>query len=430
MGKQMWKRLTAALLLSALLLTACSSQVVQRVDLNSHADDVAVYVKANGLWCVDAGGNPLPILLDTEGKFARPVISTDGRSVAYLKDTSLCIAPLTDDRPVTVKVADNVVSYVWQSADALIYSAQEGGLYRYNVSNAVSTSLCDAERVYDGMVCGAEGNIYTNVSLPAQAETGKPLQPLGIMMYHVDSGQQIMLIEAEKSGEGVYSMGSDPVIAGLPAEGQYLYVWYKPQSGSLSADGVTLRAYDLMKKKLLPAVEGADVFGLTYADSLAFRPRHSESVAIVGGAGRDMNRNKQLQVFDAEANQLQTLTQEDMVVMTPAYARNGKDIYYAASASAESLEEWASLPHGIYKMDAASRQGETVTTGAAGFDFYPQELSDREKLLFIRRNADRVFSLMLTENGRESTIDTGLQFGDSYYGHYDVANVIDLFVRE
>lgn len=385
--------------------------------------DIAVYVKADGLWQAGLGSNTPPVQIDREGRFRMPIISPDGKRVAYYRDDSLCAAPLHEPDALIRKVADAAVCFAWLDDERLAYSGKEGGLYVFDAAQNETQTLEEPGRIWDNVAVGSHGRLYASLHTAVPADGAAPMTCLGVGMMDTGTGETAILAAAQPAAEG--TQGITPHVASISPDGAWLYIWNKPASGNESADGAPLAVYDTDKGTLY----SSGTVAMSHADNLSPKPSDGGVVALVSGAGRDMARDKQLVLLDVHTQSQQTVTPKDDLAMTPAFSAGGQRLLYAGSAEGNKLLASRSPDYDIYEMDMRTGKVQQLTQHADCSDFAPRELSDRSSVVFVRRKADGVYALVRLDGIKEKEIDTGLMFGEAYYNHVDTSQTLDVYVR-
>lgn len=408
---------------------------------NNKTTEFAVFAANDGLYMSELKENN-PVLLDKSDKIKLPIISKDGLFVAYTKEDNLCVCNIKTHE--VIEVAKNVESYNWNSSGKLIYSVKNAGISAYNTNSKNSVNLINNEYNYYNINCDSKNKIYANKSLEYTKDNKQYTKLIGIVSYDLDSKEEKVLLES-KEGDGkeigeqatyselLESIGSRPNVSKISSDDRYLYIWNKPNAGSMSADMTGFAVYDILNNKF---VENNNMIALAYKDNISQNPVDSNIVAVNNGEYRDMYSNKTLGIFNVQTNTFTSLIPEDQVSMMPDYSSDGKNIVYSGTESlkdgiSQSMKDWESQQHYIYQVNVETKKVTQITNNNS-FDFMPKYLLNNE-ILFVRKDGDS-YSLLKTKDGVETKLADSLSFNSTaytkswYYGHYATEQVIDVFV--
>lgn len=398
-------------------------------------EEFAVFVSGDGLYMSDLKSDN-PILIEKAHNISQPIISKDGRYVAYVKGHLLSVCDI-NTKEVT-EVSNNVVSYNWNSSDSLFYSVNNSGMTVYDAIQKKSTNIISNDYTYDNIVCNSKNKIYANKKKEYGKDGDKSVKNAGIISYDLDNKEENILLKSTEGnnkeiGEEVKisdlleSIGSVPIALKVTNDDKYLYIWNKAKSGSISADMTQFAVYDLINNKL---IQNDNMVTLTYKDNLSENPADTNFVAVNNGENRDMWQNKTLGIYNIKDNAFQSLIPKDQVSMMPDYSSSGENIVYSGSKAInneteESIKTWENESHSIYEVDVNTKQIKQITNSNS-FDFMPKYLSD-DQVLFVRKTGNSC-TLLKTKDGVETKLADGLKFEPYYYyGHYDTEKVIDVF---
>jgi hypothetical protein len=393
-----------------------------------------------------------PVKLDDGVQIKEPEISKDGSYVAYTKDDNLFVCNISTKEKQ--EVAKAILGYDFGSKGELIYSTNNTGMSKYNADTKKSTNIISNEYKYYNIYCDSKNKVYANKKQEHTEGKDSYSKSLGIISFDLDSNSEKLLLESKEAGneeienthtnsEMLAAIGSTPTIYGLSNDDKYIYIWNKPNSGSLSSDITEFVIYDIENNKLIEGgnndnAQDKNVYGLAYKNNVSQNPLNSKLIAVNAGQYRDMFNNKALGVFNIDANKFVNLLPENQVSMTPAYSKDGKSILYSSSNKLEYkkdgenlLKTWKNAPHNIYEINLENQKVTQLTNGKY-FDFMPVDLENNE-VLFVRADVDS-FSLMKIKDGVETKLGDSLSFqkaytNTSYYGHYKTEMVIDVFVK-
>lgn len=407
---------------------------------NTKSTEFTVFVSNDGLYTSEVKENN-QTLLDKNNKINLPIISKDGLYVAYTKEDNLYICSIETNE--ITEVEKNIESYNWNNSGELIYSVEDGGLSIYNTRAKSSTKLINNEYNYYNINCDSKNKIYANKDLKYTEGNNQYIKSIGIISYDLDSKEEKILLEGKKGtdkeigeqstySELLESIGSRPTVLKISSDDRYMYIWNKPNSGSMSADMTEFAVYDILNNKL---IENNNMIALAYKDNISQNPIDSKLIAVNNGEGREMYYNKTLGIYNAQSNTFTSLIPESQVSMMPDYSKDGKNIVYSGTNSLDGKElntvkEWFEQPHYIYEVNADTKKITQITNSKA-CDFMPKYLLDNE-ILFVREEGNS-YSLWKTKDGVETKIADSLNFNSEsytnswYYGHYETENVIDVY---
>lgn len=400
--------------------------------------EFAVFVSKDGLYMSELKGSN-PILVDKSDNINLPIISRNGKYIAYTKEDNLYVCNIKTKE--IIEVSKNVESYNWNSSEKLIYSVKNSGILKYDINLKNSTSIINNKYNYYNINCDSKNKIYANKQLEYTEGNDQYIKSIGIIVYDLDTKEEKVILESKKGNDKdigeeakmsdlLESIGSTPNISKISNDDRYLYIWNKPNAASMSADMTEFTVYDILNNKF---IENDNMIALAYKDNISQNPVNSNYVAVNNGEYREMYYNKTLGVFDVKNNTFTSLIPKDQVSMTPDYSSDGKNIMYSGSNTlkddeTESLKNWESQPHYIYAVNVDTKKVSQITNSKS-FDFMPKYLSNNE-VLFVRKDGDS-FSLWKTKDGLETKLADSLNFSSTeYYGYYAPENVIDVFRGE
>ena len=400
--------------------------------------EFAAFVSKDGLYMSELKGSN-PILVDKSDNINLPIISRNGKYIAYTKEDNLYVCNIKTKE--IIEVSKNVESYNWNSSEKLIYSVKNSGILKYDINLKNSTSIINNKYNYYNINCDSKNKIYANKQLEYTEGNDQYIKSIGIIVYDLDTKEEKVILESKKGNDKdigeeakmsdlLESIGSTPNISKISNDDRYLYIWNKPNAASMSADMTEFTVYDILNNKF---IENDNMIALAYKDNISQNPVNSNYVAVNNGEYREMYYNKTLGVFDVKNNTFTSLIPKDQVSMTPDYSSDGKNIMYSGSNTlkddeTESLKNWESQPHYIYAVNVYTKKVSQITNSKS-FDFMPKYLSNNE-VLFVRKDGD-LFSLWKTKDGLETKLADSLNFSSTeYYGYYAPENVIDVFRGE
>lgn len=436
-------------------ITANSSNKLEEGSVMTKVNDFAVFVADDGLYMSELKENN-PVKLDEGVQIKKPEISKDGFYVAYTKDDNLFLCNISTKEKQ--EIAKGIEAYNFDSKGEVIYSTKNTGMSMYSTTTKKSIDIISNEYKYYNIYCDSKNKVYANKKLEYKEGNDSYSKSLGIISFDLDSNTEKLILESKEAGNDeigedytnsqmLASIGTIPTIYGLSNDDKYIYIWNKPNSGSMSSDITEFIVYDVQNNKLIEgetnennadSSKDNNIYGLAYKDNISQNPLDSKLIAVNAGQYRDMFNNKALGVFNIDTNKFVNLLPENQVSMTPSYSKDGKSILYSSSNKLEYkndkenlLKTWQSTPHNIYEINLENQKVTQLTNGKY-FDFMPVDLENNE-VLFVRADGDS-FSLMKTKDGVETKLGDSLSFQKAYtntwyYGHYKTEMVIDVFAK-
>lgn len=381
------------------------------------AQSEVVVVKDKQILMINFENNE-PIVLNEGIEFSKPLISNNKEMVAYQdKDSNLYVSSLIN-RDMSLIKLEGVKDYIWHE-NHLIFSKNEGNVYELAPDkNQVSLFLERAGYVYDELAMNNQGVLFAK----KYAKVPKYNWPIGIVEYDTKSLDESILIGYEPVTKT--SIGFNPSIAKLSSDGNLIYIWCKPNSGSITADGVNLGMYDRSSDTF---VKFEQITMLVYPDSLAVSPISNDTVALIQGEGRFMNDNKHLELFNVKTQELISITSNGIVAMSPVFSHDGTKLYY--SAGIEMPKESKPFEIGrnqLYIYDLITKKTTQLTEGKKTFDFYPQEIENNEVVFLRFVGKDKLNLVRRLADGKEVTLLENLSNNFQYYGHLEGNQILDV----
>ncbi|MGL4336491.1 MAG: hypothetical protein ACRCST_06325 [Turicibacter sp.] len=385
----------------------------------------AVAVKEDGIYYVNLDSISAIKKLNS-GVFQKPIIAPNLPFVAYLDASqNLYVSSWKIGTNIT-KIDQNIVSYAWNNDGNLMYAKENGGLYKYNTYDEEANLLIEAGQ-YQNLVLNKDGMLYAQKYIKKHPQDTEFDVPVGIVALELATFNEKIVVPYEKIPETGESLGLYPVIEKLADDGSKLYIWCKPNSSSMAADGVNLGYYDMQNNEF---VRLQDITMLTYPDQITMSKTSSEEVVIINGGGRIMNENKKLEHLNVK-NQVLTLLSENLVVMTPTYSQDGNHILFSGGEELKNVYKPFTMGQNhIFEVNLKSKEMKQLTFGEHVFDFAPHDLGDGE-FVFVRRDASKQLSLMKKDrNGIEHVVVSNLIYNqlNEYYGHYAIYNELAIRV--
>lgn len=393
--------------------------------------NVAVVVKKNSIWAIDIEDSTKQVELDKEGEFISPIISLGDGWVAYTKNKDNLYIANIDFKNVKepMKVSEKIASYTWDNKGNLIFSRTSGGIYTFNINDMKqNTESYPTEEFYMNMVFNGGNKLFAEKYTKVMSEDFIYNKPLGIVQYDFSTGNEktvVAYIPQKYPGD---VSGLDPRIAGMSHDGTELFVWCRPNSASISADGVPLGYYDIEREKFTQ-ITNTEIIALAYKDNISPSPKSNVLIALINGNMREMNKNKTLGLLDIRTEKFIPLTEKGKVAMTPCYSKDSKRILYSGGKEDELGSGWFKPGHNqIYEITIKNKEIKKLTNSQDGFDFYPKYIDD-DKFVFVRwKNNNQLELVKSTYSGNESVITKDILYSDDYwyYGHYNIEKVLDI----
>lgn len=326
-----------------------------------------------------------------------------------------------------------LLSYVWLDKNHLLYSMESGGINIYDSETKKSDPYVKNEFSYDNLTVGENQKIYTEKYRYYIKDANKYVQDYGVVLFPPDTKKEQLVIPSQPSDDRQNSLGIYPVIAGVSKDSRFLYSFEHPHSSSLAADGLGLGFYDTKSNQYIKSLK-QKVITLGYSDNFSANPVNTEYIALINGAGREMNYGKTLGILNVLTGTFESLLPQDQTAMTPYYSADGKNILYASSQEIKNIQgigEWIKVKHPIYKINVKTKQITQLTNSPNGFDFAPVFINTKD-IVFLRADSVGNVSMWELENGKEIEIIDGLVFyrdqykTQNYYGHFNNSYYINI----
>jgi len=398
-------------------------------DKENKRTEIAVVIREDGIWAVNIN-NPVEKVMLNKGKnYREPIISEEGY-VAYRDiNNKLYITKLDFKKNIdNTSVDDSVTAYKWDKDGKLIYSKSTGGSYIFQIKDQTKEVLTQGEEFYTQILLGKDNSLFATKNIMKKVDSHSYTSPLGIVKLDLVSKKEKLVVPYIPINSQNDDLGLDPKMAAISVNGTNLFVWCRPNSASMTADGVAIGIYNDQSNKC-KEVLNEDIVVLTYQDMMSVSPIDDNLVAIINGRYRFMGINKTLGIFNAEDESFKKITKEGEVAMTPSYSSDGKRIIYSASISNEDLQQWEkSENQHIYEVNLENNEISKLTSSASGWDFYPQYINNDSEFIFIRKDKENKRSLIKGDKDRkEQVIIEGILNEEDYwyYGHYDIEKVFD-----
>ena len=444
--KQIMSLFAAILILISGFTVACSILP----DYSSEGNDsFVVFIKEDGLYySYLSGGNETKI---HEGnRFEYPLISSGGNYIAYTKEDSLYIYSVKDKS--YEKIDDGIEhyyrSYDWIDDTSIIYGlGEKSGFTVLNVLSKERTEHLD-EYYYTGLMSSKNDMVYGRKErrwTTAEGNFGSNDGIVEINLNNYDGNKKQfstnIIVEGRKTTDE--TIGYNPVVWDISADGRYIYIMEKPASGSLSSDVIGIGIYDVKEKT---HTKFTDIDTLSYKNHLAINTNNN-TIGLIEGAGRDMIENKNVVLVNINKDKsydIISITDENFVAMTPSFTLDGKKLLYSATEAIypstitdynQIYNNWEKQPYSIYEYDLKSSQVRKITEGN-DFDFMPIGISNDE-ILFIRYKGNDYYSFIKLVDGKENIVADNIMFSGGkdnhpfgFYGHIHTEMGMDIFISK
>lgn len=445
-GKKQRKFITCLSLATAMAVITAGGFVTNAFGQKGsvkNSNDFAVMVKGSSLCAVSLSKTSSEVVIDKNGNFKKPSISTDGRYVAYTKNTGLYIAntELKQGTKKTIKISDKVVSYAWGNSNDLVYSTENGGLNGYNLKTKKTSNYINDKDHYEDIISDKNGVVYAEQYKYGTNADGQTIEPKGIISYSISPGTEKTIIQPKAISNDGNDMGLAPKVAGVSKDRNYVYIWCKTRAGSLNADGVPFGIYDVKQGKLT-SYGNQNIIALAYNDNLAVNPSNSKMPVVNIGGLRDMSSNKTIGLLNSKTGTFNSILPKGMIAMdsaygtsvkgmstmTPAFSPDGKKIIFSSSKSNADTQQWIKQAHNLYIMDMSTKKVLKVTKGNT-FDFAPKYISNGKQIVFARKTSENQISLWKIKSNKQECVAKNIKIDENsaFYGHYDLENSLDIY---
>lgn len=395
--------------------------------------NAAVVVKKDEIWAVNINDTKEKALLKEGENYKFPLISMKGYVAFKNENNDLFVVKINfKNNEESFKVSDKVASYAWDNEGNLLFSKYTGGLYLFDVNNKSVNDIKAEKEYYLQLALGKDNTIYGLKNEGMTDENSYPM-PLGIVELDLNTKKENMIVPYKPASLENDGLGLNPAIAAISKDGTKLIIWLRPNSASITADGVPIGIYDSVTKEF-KEIKNENIIVLTYNDMIDVSPKDNNIIALINGSSRFMNINKVLGILNIEKDNFIKITKDNESAMTPSFSEDGNKIIYSSSPSMEDMQEWeASNNQNIYEVNLENNEIIKLTNSKDGFDFWPKYLSDKE-FTFIRKDRNNKFSLMKgNKEGKEEIIideiispkDAALEADFWYYGHYNMNKIFD-----
>ncbi|ATW27511.1 copper amine oxidase N-terminal domain-containing protein [Candidatus Formimonas warabiya] len=405
--------------------------------IETAAFDARVAFTSDGhLWLVDGRqAESIPIRLTGAGLVEIVGWSSNGEWLAYLQSDSsdeyaskqyLWVvkadgtdAIQLDERPVYITPSwsptENLLAYTTQ--DPQEGYIPDGNLKISSLKTGVAATTAlwpQNSEIIESLAWAPDGKSLA-ISLPRNEK-----QPLRIDQVTLkgDHTNLLTLGEAGKMENGSYTR----VATGLKwsPNGRYLAYYLKPNSASISADGVAIQVLNIAQKKSIDLGGG-----LAYVQWFDWAPDSSQLGYIVGG-GREATIQKRLHIVDVETGQITDCGQTGQVDTQPRWLSTpANGILFCRGTETlgwEGQEQAGVLVPGqrIWHRTADGKELAVTSGPVDTADYAPCLSPDGQGLLFLRLTDYNCGSLYYQPmaGGPPKELIRGVSGEPGYYGNY------------
>lgn len=390
------------------LCAGCAKDNNTGGEVSALAKSKIAYIGDSGLYATDMEGKNASQLIAGNNLY-QPVFSGDGTALAYLNGKDLYAYDFSEGKAVFLLTSAG--SYCTGAASSFYASSPEEGLLLLEDMGTKKTVLLTP------LGAGSDQSPASQSSFPAfdmrkgsyleyrnltpspdfahlafniYITDGNTAYSGGIWLMDTATGEFTQVLAGEKSTES--AIGTDPEPGKFSPDGKTLFVWERPASASLSADGVSYGLYDLDSKvfrSLSDRSIGGEQLALAYNENVSFSD--VGSFALLEGGNRDMDRGKYLQLITYTPSSLKAegIPLGQLIPAMPNLSSDAQNLYFAAFVGQDPLS--SAMPDYEYPLQRqlyAYAGGEI--TALTDDELYrveaPHLLNDNAHLLFGRIN--------------------------------------------
>lgn len=206
----------------------------------------------------------------------------------------------------------------------------------------------------------------------------------GMYILNSETGEATMVVEPIRATENW--LGNDPEPGSWSPDGKTLWVWDKPQSGSLTADGVNGFFYHADTGE---RTEYKSML-LAYNENISYS--REGTAAMLAGAGREMFSDKSVDLVTdysgsvAKSQEVEAIAEKGLVPAMPQLSADGSTLYFAG-ADRKTIGAYP-LKRQLYslKLDP-SQELRQITFDPEYRNENPILLKNQKDLIFGRANA-------------------------------------------
>lgn len=204
-------------------------------------------------------------------------------------------------------------------------------------------------------------------------------------------------------------------------DGHYLAYHLRMNSGSLTADVVTIGVLNTVNGQLISLNDG-----LKYREWMAFSP-DGEKLAYIAGVGREVPLNKKLEIVDLASGKITDLSLEGHADTHPIWWDEAEKLLFCRGPEVKTLNQSEILPgvlvprQSIYKLGKDGNVINLTVGSEKTADYYPSPSPAVKEMLFLRLNRFNQGSLYLqSDDAPEQAVEIlrGLRGNPGYYWNY------------
>ena len=401
------------------------------------AFDARVAFTSDGhLWLVDGRqADSAPIRITAAGPVEIVGWSSNGEWLAYLQsDISDEYASKQyiwvvkadgtgaiqlDERPVYITPSwsptENLLAYTTQTPQEGYIPDGNLKISSFKTGVVATTTLWPQNsEIIESLAWAPDGQSLA-ISLPRNEKQPLRIDRITLKGDHINL---LTLDEAGKMENEIYTRAA----TGLKwsPDGYCLAYYLKPNSGSLSADGVAIQVLNMPQKK--PIDLGG---GLAYLQWFDWAPDSSQ-LAYIAGGGREATTHKRLHIFDVKTGQITDCGQTEQVDTQPRWlSAPANGIFFCRGTETlgwEGQEQFGVLVPGqrIWHRTADGKELAVTNGPVDTADYAPHLSPDGQGLLFLRLTAYNCGSLYYQPmaGGAPKELIRGVSGEPGYYGNY------------
>jgi|GEM_PF-5522334 len=377
-------------------------------EASSLADSHIAYIGADGLYASNMEGENAQQLV-AGNNLSFPLFSGNGTALAYLADKDLYAYDFNTDKTVLLLAGAN--SYCAGASSSFYASSPTEGLLLIEDMGTKKTVLLTTSGATEDQSQASKSTFpsfdieegsyleynnltpspdFSRLAFNIYIRNGDMAYSGGTWVMDTATGEFSLAVEGKKSTES--EIGTDPQPSKFSPDGKTLFVWLRPASASISADGVPYGLYDLATKKLTPSSsldESTPSQALAYNENVSFS--QVGSFALLAGTSRMMYETKYLQIINYTASSLDAkgIPTENLIPAMPNLSKDGQKLYFAAFTGQDPLA--SSVPAYEYPLQrqlyAYSREEIKALTNDTTYRCEaPHLLNDNTHLFFGRIN--------------------------------------------
>ncbi len=358
-----------------------------------------VYVKKDGLYLCGVKKGATPVLLTEAEKISNPILSPNGKWVAYLQDGRLVLQRAKNTMGTVV--GENPRSFIFDGKNRLVVADANGTVFRVDKSGKQTPVKGDG--VYQDLLLSPDGVIYAHSYEKLVRGTQTVLRPSGIVRE--EKGVFVTVLAAEKQVPSERNLGFAPKIAAFSPTGERAFVFHCPQSTALSADGVPIGVLELKTGAYTPPTNTEQVVVPDRRQICASATAGENAVAL--GFGRNMNKQKMVGILRPEEGVFRPASADDSVAMMPQLSKDGQRLLYVSAPEEVDGDKWLELPKSVVQVDLVSGEIHTLSMENSVYlmPFYDEK---EHGVIALRKEQDGTFSLVRMNGDTETVLDGGI----------------------